>query len=101
MGHSLNNEELADLVFRQLEDCGAGGGRCLILRYIMKEMEREMGPWELAHHIMMSRFEKGAETFVGALRQESPPEAGRVDGLILAATWNRDCEELRADFGGD
>jgi hypothetical protein len=72
-----------------------------MLRYLMQEIEREMGPWELAHNVITSRYANGAATFLTALRQESPHEACKVDGLILASAWNRETEDLRADFGGD
>ncbi|MHA2620786.1 MAG: hypothetical protein V2G42_03525 [bacterium JZ-2024 1] len=101
MAEPLNGTGLVDLVFRQLEDCGAGGGRCLMLRYLMQGIEREMSPWELAHYILTSPYPNGASTFLTALRAESPVEATKVDGLILASAWNRESEEVRADFGSD
>jgi len=98
-GEFRNSERLLQVALEQVGECGERGSQCRILRFLLVEFLREMGPWKLAHHLVTSDYPEAAESLLSLLQKEAPYESALMDRLISASRWEQESTELMRDFG--
>ncbi len=98
-GELRNSERLLATALEQLGECGARGSQCRVLRVLLDEFLREMGPWKLAHLLVTSDYPEAVESLLTLLQNEAPYESSLIDRLITASRWEQESAELMRDFG--